>query len=91
MKFRCPCVKIISDNTDDLPYKARMIADEDWNRFTESCEEPQGYNGRLVTNIYQCPACGCLRVEKPAGHVFLFKPESPQDSKSVLRSVGNLT
>lgn len=91
MKFQCLCGKIISDNTDDLPYKARMIADEDWNRFTESCERPQGYDWRLVTEIYQCPDCGCLRIEKPSGQVSFFKPESEHASKSVLRSVGELT
>ena len=90
MKYRCLCGKIISDNTDDLPYKALMIADEDWNRFTESCERPQGYDWRLVTKIYQCPDCGTLRIEKPAGQVSIFVPESKQDSKSVLRSVGDL-
>ena len=91
MKFQCTCGKILSDNTDHLPYKARMVADEDWNRFTESCDRPQGYDWRLVTNIYQCPDCGCLRIEKPAGKVWIFKPERQHDSKSLLRSVGDLS
>ena len=90
MKFQCLCGKILSDNTDDIPYKARMIADEDWNRFTESCESPQGYDWRLVTKIYQCPDCRCLRIEKPAGQVVFFKPESESVSKSLLRSAGDL-
>jgi hypothetical protein len=67
-----------------------MIADEDWDRFTESCEMPEGYDWRLVTEIYQCPDCGTLRIEKPAGQISLFKPESERDSRSVLRSVGDL-
>ena len=88
MKFQCLCGRLISDNTDDLPYKARMIADEDWTPFTKSCERPQGYDWRLVTPIYQCPNCGCLRIEKPSGRVVFFKPETDNISKSLLRSVG---
>ena len=91
MKFQCLCGKILSDSTDDIPYKAHMIADEDWNRFTESCERPQGCDWRLVTKIYQCPDCGCLRIRKPPSDVVFFKPESESVSKSLLRSVGELT
>lgn len=90
MKFQCLCGKVLSDNTDEIPYKARMIADEDWNRFTESFERPQGHDWRLVTNIYQCPDCGCLRIQKPRGHVVFFKPEDDSVSKSMLCSVGDL-
>jgi len=91
MKFQCLRGKILSDNTDDIPYKARMIADENWNRFTESCARPQGYDWRLITEIYQCPDCGSLRIEKPPGTVAFFKPESESVSKSLLRSVGDLS
>ncbi len=88
MKFQCLCGKTLSDGTDDIPHKARMIADEDWNHFTKSCDRQQGSDWRLVTNIYQCPECGCLRIEKPTGHVVFFRPESESVSKSLLRSVG---
>ncbi|HSA12514.1 MAG TPA: hypothetical protein P5205_19315 [Candidatus Paceibacterota bacterium] len=77
----------MSDTTDDIPYKARMVADEDWNRFTESCEQAEYYDQRLVTAIYQCPDCGCLRIEKPAGKVVFFKPEDDTVPKALLRSV----
>ena len=87
MKFRCLCGKSISDNADDLPYKARMIADEDWNQFTATFERPQGHDWRLVTHIYQCPDCGCLRIEKPTGRVVFFKRETESVSKTLLRSV----
>lgn len=87
MKFMCLCGKVLSDNTDFIPYKARVIADEDWERFTESCQRPQGCDWRLSTIIYQCPNCGCLRIAKPAGEVVFFKPESESVSKTLLRSV----
>ena len=60
MKLRCQCGEILSDNTDRIPYKMRLIADEDWDKFAESCERPQGYDGRLVTEAYQCPQCHCI-------------------------------
>ena len=89
MKFMCLCGKVLSDNTDFIPYKARMVADEDWEDFTGSCEGPQGCDWQLATSIYQCPDCGCLRIEKPVGHVVFFKPESVAVSKALLRSVKN--
>ena len=90
MKFQCLCGKILSDSTDEIPYKARMIADEDWNRFTESFERPQGHDWRLVTDIYQCPDCGRLRIEKPTGQVVFFEPESAGVTKTLLASVGKV-
>ena len=30
MHFYCKCGKRISDTTDEISYKARMIADQDW-------------------------------------------------------------
>ena len=30
MKLRCECGEIIADQTDFLPYKAHLIADQDW-------------------------------------------------------------
>jgi RNA polymerase subunit RPABC4/transcription elongation factor Spt4 len=91
MKFMCLCGKILSDNTDDIPYKARMIADEDWTEFTASCERPQGYDCRLVTEIYQCPDCGRLRIQKPVGGVVFFDPENETVAKSLLRSTKRAT
>jgi len=88
MKFKCVCGTLLSDSTDDIPYKARLIADQDWNEFTRSCESPRGHDWRLVTNIYQCPKCGRLRIEKPSGQVFFFEPENESVPKSILRSVG---
>ena len=87
MKFSCLCGKTLSDSTDDIPYKALLVADEDWNAFIESVQSVQGYDWRLITNIYQCPNCGRLRLEKPPGHVVFFEPENETVSKALLRSV----
>jgi hypothetical protein len=87
MKFMCLCGKILTDNTDALPYKARMVADEDWDQFMVSCTKPPGCDIRLLTTIYQCSHCGCLRIVKPAGNVVFFKPEDEHVSRTLLRSV----
>ena len=87
MKIGCPCGNLLFDNTDDLPYKAHLVADEDWIAFTESCLRPQGYDWRLVTEIYQCPECGRLMMEKPTGTANILSPEGENVSKSLLRSV----
>ncbi len=88
MKFMCLSGKIISDSTDFISNKARLIADEDWERFLDSTQQPEGHNWHLETDIYQCPDCGCLRIEKSSGHVVFFKPEDHTVSRSLLRSVG---
>lgn len=87
MKIRCVCGELLSDNTDELPHKAHLVADEDWMPFTESCLRPQGYDWRLVTIIYQCPSCGRLLIEKPTGKVAVFKAEGQAVPKTLLRSV----
>ncbi len=87
MKFMCLCGKVLSDTTDYIPYKARLIADEDWDHFLDLAEQSKGFDWRLAPAIYQCPDCGCLRLEKPQGHVVFFKPEDESVSKSLLRSL----
>jgi hypothetical protein len=42
MKMRCECGAIITDQTDDLPYKAYFIPDQDWNGFTETIDQIVG-------------------------------------------------
>jgi hypothetical protein len=81
MNFTCICGHVVSDSTDDLPHKARLVADEDWNLFTESLD------WRLVSNLYQCSQCGRLRLEKPRGNVVFFEPENANVSKRLLGSV----
>lgn len=39
MHFYCKCGRRIPDTTDEISYKARMIADPDWLDFLDSvCE-----------------------------------------------------
>lgn len=86
MKFACICGTVLSDQTDDLPYKGRLVADEDWNAFTQSANSALPLDWRLVTNIYQCPSCGRIRIAR-YGQVFFFEPENERVPKGILQSV----
>ena len=70
MKLRCQCGEVLSDNTDRIPYKTRLIADEDWDEFTQSCERSQGYDARLVTAAYKCPRCHCVMWRKRGSELY---------------------
>ncbi len=97
MKFRCQCGNVISDNTDFIPYKARLVADEDWEKFEEACAKWKSDApvkerdiagrevNRLSRTIYQCMECGILWTER-SGRVMFFKPGDETVSKSLLRS-----
>jgi hypothetical protein len=88
MKLRCPCGQVIADNTDNLPYKGRVIADQDWDKFTESQIRPIGHDPRLYQQIYQCPNCGRIQFEKVPGKACWFKPESADCPRDLLSSIG---
>jgi hypothetical protein len=88
MKFRCRCGEIISDTTDYLHYKARLIADQDWYDFLESETEGGGHDWRLTSEIYQCTKCGRLIFFKPDNHGVFFKlEEETEGNKKLLCSV----
>ena len=87
MKSHCICGYLFADNSDAHPFKAYLVADEDWFGFTDSCLRPQGNDWRLSTKIYQCPTCGRIKIEKPTGKVYFFKPEGEMVSKNLFRSV----
>lgn len=39
MKMRCECGEIISDQTDQLPYKAHFIPDQDWDDVCDTINQ----------------------------------------------------
>lgn len=38
MKLQCPCGEFICDNTDEIPYKGHVFADQDFFTILESIE-----------------------------------------------------
>ena len=84
MKFQCHCGQTIADQTDELYYKARYVADQDWNDFLESKASSGGLDWRYARHIYQCSNCGRLYVERPDRKSFVsfeLEEELKQDKK----------
>ena len=84
MKIKCKCGAVIYDQTDYLSYKARFVADRDWEDFVAVSASTQGIDSSYVRNCYQCLQCGRLYIDDPERHLRSFAPED--DSKSVLDS-----
>lgn len=75
MKFDCKCGTTIRDQTDSLPNKARLIADQDWGKFHETMKEPWQFDHSLVRVCFQCHVCGRLWIEDPEYELKSFAPE----------------
>lgn len=77
MKIRCNCGAVIVDQTDFIPYKAHLIADQDWHDFADSAEKTGQIDASLVRQCYQCTACGRLYVDDADRVLHVFVPEAP--------------
>ncbi|MBR3045912.1 MAG: hypothetical protein IKI45_15695 [Oscillospiraceae bacterium] len=87
MNFACRCGYVFHDNTDELSFKAHILADQDtnefWNLF-EDAEKPHTakeqhrilgqVSGLLRKCIYQCPECGRLFLKDANGSLTMFTP-----------------
>jgi hypothetical protein len=85
MKFACRCGNIIPDQTDFLPFKAHLIADQDWEDFHESYKQPWQFDDAIVRLCYQCWECGRLYFDGPDNQLICFVPEG--ETQQVLSSV----
>lgn len=86
MHFSCRCGYCFHDNTDCLPFKGRIIADQDWNDLWSLIENGirNGENLHSVCDsiselfqreMYQCPECGRLYIDDDNGRTFTaFSP-----------------
>jgi len=88
MKMRCLCGSIISDNTDFISYKARYLADQDWEDFLISELPAGGHDWSLTRTMYQCVDCGRLLLQGINGRTLFFNPEvADEEVKRALASV----
>ncbi len=69
MHFLCKCGYRLHDSSDNIRYKGRIIADQDWNEFWNLIEKLKKSQVTLDEiydkiydlfdlTIYQCPSCG---------------------------------
>ncbi|WP_428380856.1 hypothetical protein [Nevskia ramosa] len=89
--LKCKCGHIITDGTDNLPYKGEVISDQDWEavwgaiselRQSSSdtcCDAITGIRIAHGRDIYECLRCGRLWVEcEPGANEFVsFSPDTP--------------
>jgi hypothetical protein len=81
MKFRCACGEVIVDQVEFNLYKARLIADRDWNDYLDAAGTAAV---PLERNVYQCMECGRLHLVLADGTTRSFIPE--QEPEAVLDS-----
>ena len=60
MKIQCDCGKIVHDGTDDLPHKAHLIPDQQWNSLFEALDWL--IENRCHTAIQRDEACNQVRL-----------------------------
>ncbi|MDE6674086.1 MAG: hypothetical protein K2K19_04625 [Acetatifactor sp.] len=91
MHFRCTCGNTIHDITDQLSYKASILADQDAFDFNDEIERYVSdetldakacmnrimliWNEYLGRKIYQCHQCGRIIIEDRSGEMYFFAPE----------------
>jgi len=83
--FGCPCGSGFKDGNDFVSYKARLIADQDFEDFQEAALASDWRAQYDLTRIvYQCPSCSRLHIfTENAVHTFV--PDGESDD--LLRSV----
>ena len=85
MNFACRCGYHFYDGSDNLSFKAHILADEDWNEFVGYLEDAEKPHTEKIENmgrsldllercIYQCPECGRLFLESADGSLTMFTP-----------------
>ncbi|TDD79637.1 hypothetical protein E1293_22755 [Actinomadura darangshiensis] len=85
MKIRCACGNLVRDQTDFIPYKARVIADQDWSDALDALDADQLWS--LSRTMWQCTECGRLFIEDHDDRLRVFAPDSPAAPSDLLRSV----
>ena len=85
MNFACRCGYCFYDGSDNLSFKAHILADEDWDEFAGYLEDAKKPHTEEIENsgrildllercIYQCPECGRLFLESADGSLTMFTP-----------------
>jgi hypothetical protein len=70
MKITCECGHTIPDVTDNLPYKAHLIPDKNWDTFWDAIDDAIEKSGPTAADKER--ACMALRKES-FGHRFVWQ------------------
>ncbi len=89
MHFFCECGYRVTDITDYISYKARIIADQDWfdfyDRIEAAIKSDETDKEKIINEfwrdtldisnaMYQCPKCGCIFISGERTILHAFKP-----------------
>ncbi|MCB1356315.1 MAG: hypothetical protein KDK53_07420 [Maritimibacter sp.] len=88
MKIECSCGCLIHDGTDNLPHKAHLIPDRDWDAFWAAVDAAvetapateatvMGLRwARLSRAAWECAACGRLWIDRRDGTLQSYRPDN---------------
>jgi hypothetical protein len=92
MKIHCDCGNIISDSTDNIKYKGRMIPDKNWDDFWDSIDfaiEKSGPSEKeketacmqlrkqnIFRTMWECTNCGKLFIDDQNYKLKTYSPDS---------------
>jgi len=97
-KLKCNCGHVIVDQTDDLPYKAEVIPDQNYaaifDAVTDSVckedtvsEQADAFTGVWIANskrMYQCEACGRILVQIGKSDQYAFFMPEDEEGKHII-------
>ncbi|MBK7382556.1 MAG: hypothetical protein IPI81_04365 [Flavobacteriales bacterium] len=100
-KLRCNCGHVIVDQTDDLPYKAEIVPDQNYGAIFDAvtdsvCKEDtssgqaDAFTGVWIANtkrMYQCEVCGRILIQTGSGDRYMsFLPED-QEGRNIIGGI----
>lgn len=101
IEFECDCGEgLFLSSTDNRSYVAHLIADQDYDDFSEAIDsaiERSGPTARdkdaaymawrrfHMPRVWQCRNCGSLYVEDKEGNRHTFRPASDEGSKQLFK------
>lgn len=103
MHFYCKCGYRITDSTDNISYKAHIIADQDWydflDRITAAIKSDETNREKVIDEfysdttdidklIYQCPKCGQIFIDGEGRRLYSFCAEGETKTDLLLSVKG---
>jgi len=89
-KFTCRCGEVLYDQTDYIPYKAHVIADQDISDVADQIEagSDSAFGSMLhwSTDLFQCNECSRLIIFS-RDKMHFFSAEDPDTSKQLTHSI----
>jgi hypothetical protein len=88
VKLQCRCGATIRDQTDFIPYKAYLVADEDWFDVLDDVDARRGDDLLRAASrtLWLCTSCGALHIDGHEGELHVYVPADGHPVPDLLRS-----